>query len=128
MARKADKPKQRGGRGKRNAAKSRTNPPEPRSVEAVTVGWTVTVSTVVLCELGAVLAHALALANPGAPRVIVLRDLLLFAAAAIGALSLVLLPIVYRMRTIKPPTGFTVFAATAAVAPILTLVARAINS
>ncbi|MAT72247.1 MAG: hypothetical protein CMJ58_22300 [Planctomycetaceae bacterium] len=125
MARKQRKTKKS---DKPAVVKPRQLPPEPRLVEAVTVGWTVSVSTVVLCELGAVLAHLLALANPGAPKVVVLRDLLIFAAAAIGVLSLVLLPIVYRVRTIKPPVGFTVFAATAAVAPIVTLVARAVNS
>mgnify|MGYP001156538090 CR=1 FL=1 len=103
-------------------------PPEPRLVDATTAAWTVTVSTVVLSELGAAGAHFLGLANPGTKMLPVLRDLLLIAAAAVGALSLALLPVVYRLRRVKPPLGFAVFAACAAAAPILTLVVRALRA
>ena len=102
------------------------SPAEPRVVDAATVAWTVTVSTVVLSELGAAGAHFLGLANPGAARLPVLRDLLLFGAAIVGLLSLVLLPVVYRLRAVKPPVGFTVFAGCAAAAPIIALAVRLI--
>ncbi|MCA9237288.1 MAG: hypothetical protein KDA44_17560 [Planctomycetales bacterium] len=127
MGSKKTKAKRRANTSDKRAPSQPPLPSEPRAVEVATVGWTVTVATVVMCDLGAVLAHGLALANPDAERVGVLRDLLMFAAATVGVFSLLLLPIVYRMRAVKPPLGFTVFAACAAAAPIAALIARAFN-
>jgi hypothetical protein len=55
---------------------------------------------------------------------IMLRELVLLAAAIIGFVSLALLPIVFRVRRVPPPSGLTVFAVCAAAAPILALLVR----
>jgi hypothetical protein len=57
----------------------------------------------------------------------IFRDLVMFAGAIIGALALLLIPVVYRLRRTPPPRGFTAFAICVAAAPILALVARALQ-
>lgn len=97
---------------------------ESRASEATTVGWTVSVTTVLLCDIAAVAAHLYARWYPTARGVAVLRELLLFAAAVIGFFSLAMLPAVFRLRRERPPSGFTVFAICVAVAPILAIIVR----
>jgi hypothetical protein len=97
---------------------------ESRTAEAATIAWTVTVTMVVMCNLAAIAAHAYALRNPGAKGAQVFGGLMLFGGAVVGVASLALLPAVYRLREIPPPTGFTVFAACAAAAPIVALIAQ----
>jgi hypothetical protein len=109
---------------KRRTRAANTGPPETRTAEAATIAWTVTVTMVVMCDLAAIVAHAYALRNPEAKGAQVFGGLMLFGGAVVGAASLALLPVVYRVRATPPPTGFTVFAACAAAAPIVALVAR----
>jgi RsiW-degrading membrane proteinase PrsW (M82 family) len=97
------------------------------SAEAATVAWTVSVTMVVACDVAAIAAHLYLLRHPGERPVAVLAQLMLFGGAVIGLASLVLLPIVRSMRRVPPPTGFTVFAACSAAAPILALIARAVQ-
>jgi RsiW-degrading membrane proteinase PrsW (M82 family) len=117
---------------KKRSAKSQINERaagarESSSAEAATVAWTVSVTMVVACDVAAIAAHLYLLRHPGERPVAVLAQLMLFGGAVIGLASLILLPIVRRMRRVPPPTGFTVFAACAAAAPVLALVARAVQ-
>lgn len=116
----------RGSKSARGSAPARP-PSESVAGEAATVAWTVSVTMVAACDLAAIAAHVYLLRNPGVHSIAVLAQLMLFGGAVIGAASLVLLPVVYRVRRVPPPTGFTVFAACAAAAPILALIARAIQ-
>jgi hypothetical protein len=52
---------------------------------------------------------------------------MLLAACVMGAASLAMLPVVWRVRTVKPPQGFVGFAAVVAAAPIVTLVGRLLS-
>lgn len=97
---------------------------ESRAADATTVGWTVSVTTVLLCNLGAAAAHFYTQNYPTARSMIMLRELLLLAAAVIGFFSLAMLPAVFRLRRVRPPAGFTVFAICVAAAPILALILR----
>ena len=108
------------GRRRRTAASSG----ETRSSDVVTVAWTLSVTTSFVCSLLAVGTHFLlnAVAEPG--RLPILQTLSLFAAAAVGALSLFLLPLVYHLRRHAPPQGYLVFALCVAVAPWLAVVLR----
>lgn len=92
---------------------------ETRAADAATVAWTVSVTTVFACNIAAVAAHFYSRANPQLEGVRMLSQLLLFAAAAIGVMSLMLLPAVLRLRRTAPPGGFLAFAVCNAVAPIL---------
>ena len=97
---------------------------ETRTGDATTVAWTVSVTTVLLCDVAAAAAYLYTQSNPQARGMIMLRELLLLAAAIIGFVSLALLPIVFRVRRMPPPSGLTVFAVCAASAPILALLVR----
>ena len=99
-------------------------PGESRASVAVTVAWTLSVTTVLLCEAAAVLAYLSARLDPPAERIQLLGQWLLLASALIGCISLALLPAVYRMRRVLPPLGFTVFAICAAAAPIVAVIAQ----
>jgi len=100
---------------------------ESSPAEAATVAWTVSVTMVVACDVAAIAAHLYLLRHPGERPVAVLAQLMLFGGAVIGVASLALLPVVRKLRRVPPPTGFTVFAACAAAAPVLALIARAVQ-
>lgn len=116
-ARKAARKKERAPDGSRSG--------ESPTADAATVAWTLAASTVLLCNLGVVVGHLLAVNQPDARGPAMLRELLLFAGAVVGLLTLILVPVVYRVRRVPPPVGFTVFAVCAAVAPMLGLAVRA---
>lgn len=74
-----------------------------------------------LCNIGAVAAHFYMEAYRPSRGLIMLKELLLVAGALVGFTSLVLLPIVLRIRRVPPPTGVMVFAVFVGAAPILAL-------
>jgi hypothetical protein len=100
---------------------------ESQTGDAATVAWTVAVTTVLLCDGAAVFGYLLALAWPQERGLGVFRELMLFAATVAGAVSLLLLPMVFRVRRVPPPTGLVMFGICAAVAPMLALAARALR-
>lgn len=105
--------------------KSRPKPPpppaeksEPQSVEMLTVFWMLAVMTGLLCEVGFALGRAyLRLVDPTAVRLEVLVGMLLFAAAVVGAISLMLCVAVVKMRKVSPPLGVIVFGVFIAASP-----------
>ncbi|MEX2316955.1 MAG: hypothetical protein WD669_07375 [Pirellulales bacterium] len=103
---------------------ARSDPPEGRAAELFTIAWTVSVTGVLIADLMCVGAHLLVRANPGAATLNVLEAVLLLSAAAMGAVSLVLLAAAWRKRRVKPPHGFTVFALLVSLAPIVAALAR----
>lgn len=108
----------------RASRSAREETSETRASEALTVAWTVTVTTVLLCNLTNLAAHFYLNSHPEAKRMELLQQLMLLAGALVGALSLIMLPILYRVRRVLPPTGFVVFGACVAAAPILTALMR----
>lgn len=90
----------------------------------MTVAWVMSVTTVLMCEAAAVVAHLAAKFNPPAERLQMFSTWMLLTGAGVGVVSLVLLPAVYRLRRVLPPTGLAVFAACAAAAPVLAVVTR----
>jgi hypothetical protein len=103
-------------------------PSETRTSDAATVCWTVTVTTLLLCNISAAAAQLYSRQHPDARGVLMLGEMLLLAGAVIGVLSLVLLPVVYRVRRVPPPQGLVVFAVCLAAAPLLTVIVRAVQS
>ncbi|MEM9353782.1 MAG: hypothetical protein AAGA92_12275 [Planctomycetota bacterium] len=102
-------------------------PPETRAAEAVTVGWTVSLTALLLCELVAVAVHFYVKANPDAQMMQMLRQMLLFGACVVGALVLLLIPVMRRLRKLAPPPGLVAFGAFAAAAPLLAVLLRVID-
>ena len=97
---------------------------DTRPAEALTVGWMLSVMTTLGCELGVVTARVVHAAWPDLERIVVLGELLLFAAVVSGLLSLLLAAIVFRVRQVAPPRGITAFALIVAVAPLVALFFR----
>lgn len=97
---------------------------ETSASEAITVAWTVTVTTVLLCNLMIIAAHFYITNNPDAKQMEMLRGLMLLGGSIVGLMSLLILPVLYRVRTVPPPRGLVVFSICAAIAPILAVIAR----
>ncbi|WP_146450167.1 hypothetical protein [Bythopirellula polymerisocia] len=102
-------------------------PSESKASEAITVAWTVSITTLFGCNLAVLAIHYWLKADPQAQSLAMLKELLLFAGAIVGVVSLVLLPAVYRLRSVSPPTGLAVFGACLAAAPLLTLFLRSLQ-
>jgi hypothetical protein len=116
------------GRSRRRESKAAgLDPGETETSVAATVAWMLATSTVLLCDVGAFLMQLAAAALPGNRGVTIFRDLLLFGGLVAGVVTLALLPVVYRLRRVAPPTGVTAFAACAALAPMVALAVRALR-
>jgi hypothetical protein len=100
------------------------DPAESRASEAVTIAWTVSVTGVFVADLIVVAAHLYARSHPSVQPAKALEAIMLLSAGVMGAVSLVLLPVVWQTRRMKPPQGYVVFAILVAAAPIIVLVAR----
>jgi hypothetical protein len=100
---------------------------ETRSSEAITVAWTVTITTLFFCNLAILGAHYYLAQNPDAERFRLMRELLLISGCCMGLLSLALLPIVYRVRAVPPPSGLAVFGACLAMGPVLAMILRGLQ-
>ena len=97
---------------------------ESGAAEAITIAWTVSVTSVFVVDLIVIAAHLYSRSNPSAQSARVLEAIMLISAAAMGTISLALLVVALRTRRMKPPHGYMIFAALVAVAPIIALVGR----
>ena len=98
---------------------------ESSAGDATTVAWTVSVTMTLLCNIVAVAVHFYMEAYRPTQGLVMLKELMLIAGAVVGFLSLVLLPIVLRVRRVPPPTGVMAFAVMVGAAPILALLIQA---
>ena len=94
-------------------------PTESRRVEVLTVGWSMMVLMTLICEIGAAGAMGYRHFHPDAQAAQVLAALLLLGTLVVGALLLVLTPVVVWMRREKPPRGIVVFAVVVGAAPLV---------
>ena len=117
MARRKKKKNQNPPTGRHAAHRS----PESPTAETLTVAWVICILTVAACDLGAAATRLSADAFDDAPGVALLSGLLLFAAAIIGLLCVVLTPVVVRIRVEPPPPGLIVFALVVSAAPLLVM-------
>ena len=100
---------------------------EDRAREAITIAWTVSVTAVFLADIVTIAAYFYSRAHPESKTAPAFEAIMLLAASVMGAASLALLPVVWRVRTVKPPQGYTVFAAIVAAAPIVVTLARLVG-
>jgi hypothetical protein len=120
-------------RKRKQRGREQARPPASRGTvespigDAVTIAWTVAVTMLVACDVTAAAAHLYYVQHPQSKGAAALGGLMLLAGAIIGLGALALTPVVYRLRRSPPPTGFSVFAVCAAVAPILAAAARALQ-
>jgi hypothetical protein len=99
---------------------------ESRTADVATIGWMLMVITALVCELGFAVARWFASAEPDGP-LDVLAQLLLFAAAVIGLISLIAAPLAIKSRREPPPRGITVFALLVGAAPLAIMVAQMVR-
>ena len=92
------------------------------------MGWLLTTFTALVCELGAAAAVWFARRNPENLSLVMLAEVLTFAAVSTGLLSLGLLAAAWKLRTLKPPRGITVFAIVVGLAPLLLVLLRSLLS
>lgn len=114
----------RRGRGSSARPAHRPNHGESRAADAVTIAWSLTVMMTLVCQLGAMGTNWYVQYDGGAERIEVLSGLLLFSALVLGAISLLLMPVVWRSRRVPPPRAIAIFAVVVAAAPLLTLMLR----
>lgn len=100
---------------------------ESQTSKAVTVGWSLSVVMVLACVLMALAARLLSWAQPNSERLPVLQEFALGSACLIGAVSLLLVPVVYKVRRIPPPLGLAVFGVIAAAAPWIVVLVRSLQ-
>lgn len=77
-----------------------------------------------MADLATIAAHFYARFHPDSKTAAPFAAIMLLTAALLGLASLALLIVVWRTSRLKPPTGFAVFAALVAVAPLLVLAVR----
>jgi hypothetical protein len=97
---------------------------EARTAEVITIAWTVSVTGAVVADLMFAAANLFARGQPAGHPSRMLEAILLLLASGMGAVSLALLAATWRVRQVKPPRGYLVFAALVATAPIAVLVGR----
>ena len=105
-------------------AKADLFPQESQPVEVLTLAWTVSVTTTLLFDLLAVIAHLVVRFAHPADMMRVLHGLAIGGGALIGVISLGLLVAVLRLRATAPPQALIVFGLCVTIAPILAVVIR----
>jgi hypothetical protein len=100
---------------------------ESQASKAVTVGWSLSVVMVLVCALMAGAARLLFWAQPDSEMLPVLEAFAFMSAVVIGIASLLLLPIVYKVRRIPPPLGLAVFGAIVAASPLVVWILRSMQ-
>jgi hypothetical protein len=100
---------------------------ENQAAEAATIGWMLCALTATVCELGVVAARLYFAWHPDATVIGTAGELLLFASAIIGVITLALIPVVYRVSRVKPPTSVTAFAVTIGLIPWLILLRQMLS-
>ncbi len=104
--------------------KGRSDSESETAADAITIAWTASVSAVFLADLVTIAAHFFSRSYPEAQAAPVFAAIMLLTACLMGVASLALLVVVWRVRRLKPPQGFLVFAAIVAVAPVLATIVR----
>jgi hypothetical protein len=99
-------------------------PAESQAAEAATIGWMLAVLTTTVCEFGVLAARFYFAGRPDAAAVGTAGELLLFASAITGLVALLLIPVVYKARLVRPPSAVTAFAIIVGVAPWIVLLVQ----
>ena len=95
---------------------------ESRTAEAATVAWMLSLMSTVAAECGGILVRLLIMANDASERLQVLSTTLLLVAFIAGGITVILTPVVSRLRRVAPPKAIVIVAYTMGVVPLATLV------
>ena len=94
------------------------------AADAATIGWMLAVLTATVCELGVLAARLYFHWRPEAVGAGMAGELLLFSSAIVGLIVLGLIPVVYRIRRVKPPAAVTGVAVVIGVLPWTVIVVQ----
>jgi hypothetical protein len=122
MSKQRDQRRQQRTAGRRSGGDR--SPPEDRAAEAITIAWTVSATAVFMADVVTIASHFYSRAHPESKAAPAFEVIMLLTASVLGAVSLALLPVVWRVRTVKPPQGFVAFAALVGAAPIAATIGR----
>ena len=100
---------------------------ETRLADMMTVGWMLAVMTTLACQTAMVVVRAIEHFQPDVEALPVFGDLLLFSALVFGVISLVLAPVVLRLRRTPVPPGITIFAVAVGLTPLAIVTWRALG-
>jgi hypothetical protein len=92
------------------------------AVDAITIAWTSSVVCVLTANAVLILTRLYLINHPESKTGALFSAIMLLTASLLGLISLTLLPIVWRTSRLKPPLGFSVFAALISLAPIIATV------
>ena len=112
---------------RRKKAKPPAVPPETKAADAVTVAWMLAVTCALMCEVSTGLLRAYLTFVPDGPKVALLAELLLFAALVAGIVSLLILPVVLKVRRLAPPRPVTIVSVVVGVAPLIAYLTRSLR-
>lgn len=97
---------------------------ESAAAQALTTSWMLSILTSLLCTLGAIFAHFAIRIWPDAAGWQLLAGFLLFGSVVVGAVTMLLTPLVYKARRTPPPRQLVGFGVVMALAPLVTLLLR----
>ncbi len=100
---------------------------ETSAADAATIGWLLSAITAVICEFGLFAARLYFAANPQAQNVAQLGGLLIFAAVVVGTFTLILTPVVYKVRQVAPPMPVTVGVIAIGLVPWVVILAQSLK-
>lgn len=92
------------------------------AADAITIAWTSSVVCVMTADAVLILTQLYLINHPESKTGYLFSAIMLLTASLLGLISLTLLPIVWRTSRLKPPPGFSVFAALISIAPIFATV------
>src|SRR5262249_15187491 len=103
-------------------------PTESQAADAMTVAWMLAILTTLLCQVAALVMRWIAFANPQLAGLGSFSAILFFAALIIGLVALGLIPVLYKIRILAPPTPIVAFAVVVGLAPWVTLLVQWVQS
>jgi hypothetical protein len=103
-------------------------PTESQAADAMTVGWMLAILTTLLCQVAALVMRWIAFANPQLAGLSSFSAMLFFGALIIGLVTLALIPVLYKIRVLAPPTPIVAFAVVVGLAPWVTLLMQWVQS
>jgi len=95
---------------------------ESKTAEAATVAWMLSLMSTVAAECGGISVRLLVMMNDASERLQVLSTTLLLVAFIAGGITVILTPVVSRLRRVPPPKAIVIVAYTMGVVPLATLV------
>jgi hypothetical protein len=103
-------------------------PTESQGADTITVAWMLAIFTALLCQVGALVMRWIAFANPQLAGLVSFSAMLFFGALMIGLVVLALIPVLYKIRILAPPTPVVAFAVVVGLAPWITLLVQWVQS